>query len=186
MAITIVATPGSASANSFVTEAEAIAYAATRLNLSGWTTVTGSTATEDEKKALVEATREISRLIFSGYVTDAVQVLAWPRSGVINVDSPVDAVVGTYTGYPEYADNVIPTRLKEATIELAMEALKAGATDIFVADSNQGVIEESVDVLTTRWQPGHRPIGLARYPRVLRLIQPLLASGSGQRAVIRS
>lgn len=185
MAITITATAGSAQANSFASEAEAIAYAASRLNLGNWTTVVGESCSEDEKKALTEATRELDHLTYPGYRVDATQALSWPRAGVPNPDAPVAEPLGSLTGSPEYASDEIPRRLREATIELAFEFLRAGTKDLAAADTNQGVVRKKVDALETEWSPGARPEGLARFPRVLALLRPLLGVG-GALSVIRS
>lgn len=168
MAVTITATVGSATANSFVTLAEADAYLEARVNASAWT------GDEDNKVALVDATREVSSLPFQGWRTDAVQALSFPRSGVPDPDAPADAVTGLATDTPEYATDVIPQRVKDATIELALEFRRAGTTDIAGADTTVGVIEKTVDVLTTRWQPHSRRVGLARYPRIMARLEPLL------------
>ena len=175
MAVVIEATVGDANANSYVSEAEAIAYAATRLNLAGWATVTGTEATDNERKALIEATREIDSFGFKGFRVTETQALAWPREGVIAYDAPRLVEIGTYTGYPEYAIDEIPGLLKTATIELAFAMLAAGSTDLTVADPNAGVIREKIDVLETEWEPGTRKNGLARYPRIVRLLAPFLA-----------
>jgi hypothetical protein len=182
--ISITATAGSATANSFVTEAEAIAYMATRLNVTGWVTVSGSSCTEDEKKALIEATREISVLPFIAQRTDDVQVLSWPRTYALDPDAP------SITGIQEIAqlyfdDDEIPLRVKNATCELALQFLKSGTTDLAVADPNAGVIEKTVDVLTTRWQNYQRPTGLARFARVMNEIGPLLSNALSGLDVVR-
>ena len=62
MAITIIAIPGASNSNSFCNELEFIAYAATRLNVPAGTTVSGSTCSETEKAALIEAQRRIAAL----------------------------------------------------------------------------------------------------------------------------
>lgn len=177
MAITIVATVGSASANSFVTEAEQIAYMAARLNASSWTTVTGSTLEETEKAALVEATREISARDFKGQRVDSTQALSFPRDWCPNPDSPV----GDY-----YDTTVIPQRIKDATSELAFQFLKAGTSDIAGEDANQNIISRTVDVLSTEYSDPHsRTKGLARFPRVWQWIKPLLASSGITVPVVR-
>jgi hypothetical protein len=181
MSITIIATPGSATANSFVTEAEAIARAATRLNLpSSWVTVSGSTCTETEKAALIEATREITLALFQGQRVDATQVLSWPREFCVDPDAPLALGTATYVGYPYYANTVIPQRVKDATIELAFEFLKAGTADLAALDPKLAIKVETVDVLTTEYfAAGQRAQGLARFPRVANLLAPLLAASAG-------
>jgi hypothetical protein len=169
MTITITATAGDAAANSFVTEAEAIAYMAGRLNASAWTTLSGSTCTETEKQALIEATLELTVLGYRGARVGTTQALAWPRDWAVNPDDPT----GQF-----YANTVIPDRVKQATCELAFQFLKAGTTDVAALDSLQGIRQKTVDVLTTVYEPGYRPRGIARYPRVINYLRPLLEGSS--------
>lgn len=171
MTITIDATVGGAAANSFVTAAEATAYLANRLNASTyWTDGT----LDDEHRALIEATRELSMRPWVGRRATTTQALSWPRQWVTDIDSPNQYYLST---------TAIPQRVKDATCELALEFLKAGTTDVAALPSTDGIIEKTVDVLTTRWaDPYQRKQGLARYPRVLTLIAPYLDSlaGTGQ------
>lgn len=170
MALTIVATAGSASGNSFVTEAEAISYMAARLNPDSWITFNGSACTEDEKKALIEATRELDPLMWGGRRATDTQRLAWPRLWAPDPDSPIRSY---------YDSDVIPQRVKDATCELALQFVKAGTTDVAAYDSALNVVEKTVDVLHTRYaEPHQRPHGLARYPRVMKYIAPLLSGRS--------
>jgi hypothetical protein len=186
MPITIVATPGSATANSFVTEVEIIAYMATRLNASSWTTVTGTTCTENEKKAMVEATRELSALSYIGERVDGTQA-SWPRENAQNPDSPgIDSMGGETLG--DFASNIIPQRVKDATCELAFQFIKSGTTDVAALDPTSGVIQKTVDILSTTYaDPAVRAQGLARFPRVMNYIRPLLAKTShGGLVVVRA
>ena len=178
MAITIVATAGSGTANSFVTESEVIAYMATRLNNSAWTTVTGSTCTEDEKKALIEATRELSALNYIGERVDGTQALSWPREDAQNPDSPgIDSMGGETLG--DFDSDEIPQRVKDATCELAFQFLKQGTADVAALDATIGVLSETVGPLSTTYaDPSQRAQGLARFPRVMNYIRPLLKKGA--------
>ena len=178
MAITIVATVGSATANSFVTEVEQIAYMAAHLNASTWTSVSGSTCTETEKAAMVEATRELSSMSWKGSRVDTTQILSWPRQWVEDPDTPNFA-------WSYFSTTVVPTRVKNAACELAFQFLKAGTTDIAAADPALGVIEKTVDVLTTRWNSYQRPTGMAGFPSVMRFIKPLLCGRSFQTPLVR-
>lgn len=233
MAVTIVATSGLATSNSFATVAEADTYLEARLNSSLWT------GTEPKKIALVEAGRELNSLRWAAQRTFDTQAMAWPQRYALDPDAPavtgisdiaqlyfddglrvtagafvVDTVyvivtvgttsftaigasantvgveftatgVGSGTGTAATAASV-PTRVKNAQIELAFEFLKAGTVDIAVADPNTGVITRTVDVLSTTWQAYARPTGLARYPRVVAYIAPMLASSSGSIDIARS
>lgn len=172
MAITIDTTLGGATTNSYVVVATADAYLEARLNAS-----TAWTGDEAKKAALVEAFRELNVLEFQGQRVTDTQAAQWPRQWAPDPDSSV----GWY-----YATDVIPQRIKDAQCELALEFLKAGTTDLAALDNNAGVIEKTIDVLTTRWQPYARPTaGLTRFPRVWNLLRPLLAAGSASATVVR-
>jgi Putative DnaT-like ssDNA binding protein len=168
--VTLDATVGGAAANTFATDAEADAYIGNRLNSGAWSAASG----DDQARALIEATRELSTMIWQGSRATDTQALSWPRFLAPNPDGV------TITWWAYYDPGVIPQRIKDATCELALEFLRAGSSDIASTDTNSGVIEKTVDVLTTRWQPGQRPLGLNRFPRVLKLISPLLSIGTGQ------
>jgi hypothetical protein len=101
---TIVATPGAANANSFLTMAEAEAYFETR----GFdTNFTGDEGT------IISATRIMDTVPWTGSATDpAVQALTWPRTGMLNRN-----------GYPIPSD-VVPQELKDATAELSFWVTK--------------------------------------------------------------
>lgn len=182
MAVTIDATVGGASANSYVTLAAWTTYMDGRLNSTAFDAAT----TDAKNRALVEATRDLDQLGWEGYRVDDTQALSWPREGVINPNAPVDSTPGTLTGYPEYATTIIPDWLQVATYELALEFLRAGTTDIATGDPNAGVIQKTVGPLSTAWSPYARPAGLARYPRVWARVAAFVASGSGQTEVVRS
>lgn len=101
------------STNSYCTVAEAQAYFDYRLHTSVW----DNASTDDKNRALVWGTKQIDEHIdFYGspYVTG--QALQWPRSGMIGA-------TGESIGYTD-----IPTRLKEATAEMALELLSSDVT----------------------------------------------------------
>jgi hypothetical protein len=178
VSIPIVATPGDASANSFVSIAVADAYLATRLNASAWGTDDVEVDDDVKAQALCEATRELSALPWQGNRASSTQSLAWPRSGATNPDGQ--------SRYDEYDVDVIPQRIKDATCELALEFLRAGTTDVAGAGSTDGIIEKTVDVLTTVYaQPSQRATGLARFPRIMNLVAPLFDVTAGQVRLVR-
>jgi hypothetical protein len=166
MPVAIDATAGGASANSFVTLAEATTYMQGRMNSDAFDNAT----TDEQNRSLVEATRDVSVMEYVGRRASSTQVLSWPRWGATDPDSAYGWL---------FVSTVVPQRIKDATCELAFQYLSAGSSDLASADPNAGVIEKTVDVLTTRWQPFQRPTGLSRFPRVLNLIRPLLAAGTG-------
>jgi hypothetical protein len=172
MALVIVATPGSASANSFVTLAEWTTYIESRLNVGAFA------GTDDtNNRALAEATRELSALPYQGERATATQALAWPRAYAPDPDAPLSAVVDPVDPWVVYfADDVIPERMKRATYELALEFRKAGTTDLASLKPGLDVIRRKVDVIETEYaEPHARVTGLARFPAVMRELRPLLA-----------
>lgn len=180
MALTIVATAGAANANSFVTADEMTTYCEGRLNASAWS------ATDAQLPALVEATRDLSALRYIGTRVTGTQALSWPRADAVNPDSPaIDTVSGdTLT---DYAEDEIPQRVKDATCELALQYLKAGTSDVAALDPTISVIRKQVDVLVTEYaRPHERAQGLARYPRVMALVAPLLSASQGGLDVVRT
>jgi hypothetical protein len=186
MPITIVATAGASNANSYITLAEADAYLDGRLNVGAWTAAT----TDTKNRALVEAQRTLTPLPWAGSRTTDTQALAWPRQYVANPDAPLpltavarENLTPAYVVY--YEDDVIPVRLKEAQAELALEFLKAGTTDLAVADSTADVIRKKVDVLETEYaKPMERvALGLSKYSRVMSLLLPLFGPGAASRVV---
>jgi len=185
VAISIVATPNDPAANSFITEAEFIAYLATRLNVPAGSTVSGSTCTETEKKAMIEATRELNDLEWIGYRHSTTQALAWGRDWAENPDAENLATTDISIQY--FASDAIPQRVKDATCELAMQFVKAGTTDIAATDDSlalTGIVAGSVELDFA--DPSIRVQGLSRYPRILNRLRDLLASGSGQMEVVRA
>lgn len=164
---TIDATVGGADANAFVTIAACETYFDERLHVALW-----SAASADDKiRAVIMATRDISRLDFVGLRVTATQALSWPREYAPNPDT---------SGYDDqwYEDDIIPERVKYATMELALEYLRAGTADLATSDPNAGVIRKKVDVLETQWSETGRVTGWARYPIVMESLLPLVSGAA--------
>ncbi len=115
MAITIVATAGAADANSYVTEAELTAWIEDRLRNS---TAVAAATSDTKKKALVLATRLLDEQIeWEGDPSEpTVQALQWPRYGL------EDDKGNTLD------EDVVPQRLKNATMELACNLIDSDRT----------------------------------------------------------
>ena len=107
------ATAGNASANSYITVAEADTYFDERLNVSSWT----SAGTDDKERALIAATRRIDQEQYEGEKVASGQSLKWPRYFATDEDGN------------EYATDAIPTLVEHATCELALKLLNDGAVD---------------------------------------------------------
>ena len=104
MAIAVDATAKGASANSYVTQAEATTFLDGRLNVSDW-----DGASSDEKnRALVSAANRLDQEAFDGYETTAAQRLKWPRTGL--ADERGDSV----------DEDTVPERVKDAQCVLAL------------------------------------------------------------------
>ena len=115
---TIVATPGAANANSYLTLAEAQTYFSTRVAVAGWDDA------DDQSALLIMATRTLDMMVsgmrvplpdgfyrigpmWTGVPTTSTQALAWPRTGMLNRN-----------GFP-IGTMEIPQDLKNAVAELA-------------------------------------------------------------------
>ena len=132
MSVTIVATSGAANANSYGTEAEAVAYFNARLPLATpWDDV------DDKSAALAMATRVLESFAIArrvlrfqegkdayyvvsrglvGLPATEVQALAWPRIGMLDHLGRV------------IASDAIPVKLKEAQFELAGQLAQTDRT----------------------------------------------------------
>jgi len=127
MAATINATLKSATANSYVTLAEANTYFETVPDSSTW-----DNKTDDQKnRALISATRWIDTLVFYGDRCDASQALKWPRNNY-----HVDRV--------ELTCSAIPSDIKFAQYELA-RAL-ANDTDAITGNTGDKGLYEEVEL----------------------------------------
>ncbi len=122
MAVTITATAGSASANSYLTLAAADALVEGMIenaDVTNW--ATGSADTRN--RALVTAAQRLDRERFLGARATDTQAMQWPRTGVRKPDT----YVNTYaTGFPfrisddYFTDTEIPDQIQRAQIELAV------------------------------------------------------------------
>lgn len=104
MAVTLVATAGSTSANSYISVADADAYFNNRLNSTNWE----SADPDDKSRALVMATDRIEQEKFQGRKVDSGQRLQWPRYEVYDKNDDL------------YATDAIPRPVQNATCELAI------------------------------------------------------------------
>ena len=122
MTFGIIATPGAADANSYVTEAEAtdyVSYMLLNADVQHW-----NSGNEDSRhRALAYATQRLDRERFLGARATDTQALQWPRTGVRKPDT----YINTYSvGFPfrittdYFTDTEIPEQIKRAQVELAV------------------------------------------------------------------
>ena len=124
MAITITATAGSASANSYITLTDANAIVDGLVvddDVAAW--IAGSTSDDYRNRALFTAAVRIDRERFLGARATDTQALQWPRTGVRKPDT----YVNTYAvGFPfristdYYTETEIPDQVKKAQAILAV------------------------------------------------------------------
>lgn len=141
MPSSLVATVGSASANTYASLAEAATYFGDRLNSDSW----GIASADNRTRALLMAAKRLERENWIGGRVTSTQALAWPRAGAEKADSvpgiagddiPGAGIVswyrgnyGTYNAGVDYYDtDEVPQAIKDAQCELAMAYL-TGYTD---------------------------------------------------------
>lgn len=176
MPVTVDATVGGASSNSYVTTSDGDAYFADRLNASAWTA-----ASADQKaQAVITATGRLDQEDWegspvrplTGTSSDLTQALKWPRNAADNDED--------WT----YLNTVVPEPVKRATLKLALVYL--GASDDPLADTGLEGFEE-VAVGPVKVKPRHSRIAGALPEDVLREIEDLLVtSGRVQFSVARA
>lgn len=162
MSLTITATVGSETANSFVTLAEFQTYLATRVDA-----VACEVSAYDRQKALVFAGKELNRKPWRGVKADDDQSMAWPRRYVPIPD-----------GNDYFESDAIPQAVKDAQCEIALSVLAAtaltqsGAATGAIRSFSQGDVSITYDV-------SRKPAGTVTTTEneVNRLLYGLVSSG---------
>ena len=188
MAITIVATAGSATANSYLTLADANAIVEGLVpddDVTAWEA--GSTSDDYRNRALYTACQRIDRERFLGAKATDTQALQWPRTGVRKPDT----YVNTYaTGFPfrittdYYTDTEIPDQIKKAQVVLAVY-LQNNTSGIGLSglEDYQNVKVGSLDVTPNFYGA----VGADRVPPLFeRYFTGLRISGPGNVSIKRS
>lgn len=166
MALVLEDGTGLANAESFASVAEATAFFSGRGKADAWDAV------EDKEAALRNASDYIQFTYagrWSGKRLSANQALDWPRVGVYDADSR------SYV-----ASNVVPRRVKNACIELALRA----AAGELVNDLGRETVSESVDVISVTYAQGGKR--QTTYASVDAWLAPLLGGGGSSIAVVRA
>jgi hypothetical protein len=180
MTATIIATPGAADANSYITLAEAQAYADGDIDAVEWY----AASTDQKVRALITATRNLDLVGFVGTRSTTTQALAWPRKDFTTTEKT-------------YADDEIPAEIKQATYELAKSLVKdmviagqvAGSTPLIPGIPNAGLKRVKLDVMEIEWKPDAQTAitPLKAVPQLQNLLQDLILNTPGQTvAVVRS
>lgn len=187
MAVVIVATVGSASANSYLTLADAQAIidgAVEDADVTAWASAT----TDQKNRALYSATQRLDRERFLGARATDTQALQWPRTGVRKPDT----YINTYTvGFPfrittdYYTDTEIPDQVKRAQVSLAVY-LNNNPDGIGLSglEDYKNVKIGSIDVTPNL---GYGAVGADKVPPIMeRYLTGLRISGPGNFSIRRS
>jgi len=171
VAAVIDATLGGASANSYVTLADADAYFETTPDSGTWTDKTN----DQKNRALISATRWIDALSFYGARCGTTQALKWPRE-----DYTVDGI--------DLACTLIPVGIKVATYELA-RAL-ANDTDAITGSTGTTGIYDQVELgeLKVKYNKTSQTSGVINnvfdvYPWLQTYLGPYCMGGAANYAV---
>ena len=186
MAVTIDATAGGASANSYLTLADAQAIVDGMVedaDVTAWASAT----TDQKNRALYTATQRLDRERFIGARATNTQALQWPRTGVRRPDT----YVNTYaSGFPfrisedYFSETEIPDQVKRAQVVLA----------VYLNNNKDGIglsgLEDfkSVQLGSLNVTPDKTgAVGADRVPPLLeRYLTGLRISGPGNIAIKRS
>lgn len=138
MPLTLVTTPGSATANSYASVAETTAYAAEAWPVdTTWTTADP----EDQKRALIHATRVLDTHRFAGDRATVAQALAWPRLNVLKQpDADTTTLTALTVNTAMYEGTEVPEPVKRAQAALARFLIAKGLdADPFSVEGTVGV-----------------------------------------------
>ena len=187
MAIAIVATPGAADANSYLTLAAAQAIVDGFIqddDVLAWASAT----TDQKNQALFTATQRLDRERFLGARSTDTQALQWPRTGVRRPDT----YINTYAvGFPfrittdYFDDNEIPVQVQYAEVVLAVYLNNnTDALGLSGLEDYKNVKIGSIDVTPSN---GYGAVGADKVPPLMeRYLTGLRISGPGNIAIRRS
>ena len=187
MAVVIVATPGAANANSYVTLAEAQAIIdgfVQDADVQHW----GSGNTDSRNRALFTATQRLDRERFLGARATDTQALQWPRTGVRKPDT----YINTYAvGFPfrittdYFTDTEIPTQIQYAQVVLAV--FLHNNTDALGLSGLEDYKNVKIGSLDVTPNVGFGAVGADKVPPLMeRYLTGLRISGPGNFSIRRS
>jgi hypothetical protein len=187
MAIVLDATTGGASANSYLTLAEAQAIIdgfVQDADVQHW----GSGNTDSRNRALFTATQRLDRERFLGARATDTQALQWPRTGVRKPDT----YINTYAvGFPfrittdYFTDTEIPTQIQYAQVVLAV--FLHNNTDALGLSGLEDYKNVKIGSLDVTPNNGYGAVGADKVPPLMeRYLTGLRISGPGNVAIRRS
>lgn len=169
MAITIIVEDGSmpSGANSYVSLGEFAEYAEERGQGAEWNKFDESS----RQSALIRAADTLNTYNWKGSPAESGRVMTWPRKGMVYADGAT---------VPE---SFIPTQMKLAQCELAMNVLFNSVDPLAPVDTASGAVtSERVDVISVSYgDPStNNYSGQTGYPAVDAWLKPFLKGGSGR------
>jgi hypothetical protein len=187
MAITIIATPNAADANSYLTLADAqtiIDGFVQDADVTAWASAT----TDQKNRALFTATQRLDRERFLGARATDTQSLQWPRTGVRKPDT----YINTYAvGFPfrittdYFTDTEIPTQIQYAQTVLAV--FLHNNTDALGLNGLEDYKNVKIGSLDVTPNAGYGAVGADKVPPLMeRYLTGLRISGPGNFAIRRS
>jgi hypothetical protein len=172
MAITITATAGSASANSYATVSESETYHDGHPHASTW----DAAATDTKNRALVNATLLLDTYFnWYGTISTSTQALRWPR---LSVSDPDGRLLSTST---------IPVLVRNATCELARKLIDNDRTADDSDGANGAITEMKVGSLEVKYASS-TVMDVSVIPaHIVTMLKPLgiLQSGLGGAITVR-
>ena len=187
MAITIIATPNAADANSYLTLAEAQAII-DGMVLDADVTAWGTATTDNKNRALYSAAQRLDRERFLGARATDTQSMQWPRTGVRKPDT----YINTYAvGFPfrittdYFTDTEIPTQIQYAQTVLAV--FLHNNTDALGLSGLEDYKNVKIGSLDVTPNVGYGAVGADKVPPLMeRYLTGLRISGPGNFAIRRS
>jgi hypothetical protein len=187
MAVVIVATPGAANANSYLTLADAQAIIdgfVQDADVTAWATAT----TDQKNRALFTATQRLDHERYLGARATDTQSLQWPRTGVRKPDT----YINTYAvGFPfrittdYFTDTEIPTQIQYAQAVLAV--FLHNNTDALGLSGLEDYKNVKIGSLDVTPNVGFGAVGADKVPPIMeRYLTGLRISGPGNFAIRRS
>ena len=150
---------GSATAESYISVADASTYHSNRGN-TAWASLSTDAIREQCLRKATDFMRQAYRSRWQGYKVNEDQALDWPRYGV------------EVEGYAVDSD-IVPTEVKNACAELA---LKASSADLN-PDLTQGVLSEQVGSISVTYDKNSPQ--RTRYAAIDAMLAPYLKAGGG-------
>jgi hypothetical protein len=145
--------------DTYATLAEADAYASAR----SWADWAALTDAVKELRLTEAATYIDTSYTFKGTITSSAQVMAWPRTGVVDSEGR------------EIAADAYPTRLKEAQIELA----RIASAGLVTNDTAGEVTALTAGSVSLTFKDRQTAIEAAKYRSIDRLLNGLYLARAG-------